>query len=311
MNPKRYSQIERAMYVLDKSGTSDILKDDHYLLFLFKKTERIVTALYIMTTVLSDVEPLKWQLRDTGLTLLKDTLSFRERTLVQASDFLNEVLAGIVRCLALLQIAYTTDLVSSMNFSILKKELEGLSNIIVSRGKSAGDLLSPPFLDENFFGISKTLFEQSQNLNLGGISISGVGERKSSDERPIVRTLEELELLRRPVGGVHKGQSNIKDNVLYNKRTQSTQKNGQKQSSDSTVVRRGTRPRVIFGRINEERKRLVLEVVQEKGIAMIKDFVGVIGGCSEKTIQRRLLELVHDGVLKKDGERRWSKYSRA
>jgi hypothetical protein len=41
----------------------------------------------------------------------------------------------------------------------------------------------------------------------------------------------------------------------------------------------------------------------------MKDFVKVIPECSEKTIQRELLDLVGKGVLKKEGERRWSTYS--
>ena len=41
----------------------------------------------------------------------------------------------------------------------------------------------------------------------------------------------------------------------------------------------------------------------------IKDFVKVITDCSEKTIQRELLELVEKGLIKKEGERRWSRYS--
>ena len=41
---------------------------------------------------------------------------------------------------------------------------------------------------------------------------------------------------------------------------------------------------------------------------MIKDIVMSITGCSEKTIQRELSALVAQGVLKKIGEKRWSRY---
>jgi hypothetical protein len=40
----------------------------------------------------------------------------------------------------------------------------------------------------------------------------------------------------------------------------------------------------------------------------IKDFAQKIKGCSEKTIQRELIVMLTSGVLKKEGERRWSKY---
>jgi len=41
----------------------------------------------------------------------------------------------------------------------------------------------------------------------------------------------------------------------------------------------------------------------------VKDFAKVITDISEKTIQRELLDLVQRGVIKKEGERRWSRYS--
>ena len=36
---------------------------------------------------------------------------------------------------------------------------------------------------------------------------------------------------------------------------------------------------------------------------------GVLASCGEKTLQRELVSMVTDGVLKKKGEKRWSKYS--
>ena len=44
---------------------------------------------------------------------------------------------------------------------------------------------------------------------------------------------------------------------------------------------------------------------------MIKDVSPLISGCSEKTIQRELLAMVYAGILRKMGEKRWSRYSLA
>jgi len=41
----------------------------------------------------------------------------------------------------------------------------------------------------------------------------------------------------------------------------------------------------------------------------IKDISSVMKDCSEKTIQRELIDLVQKGALRKEGERRWSRYS--
>ncbi|NBD73640.1 DeoR family transcriptional regulator [Patescibacteria group bacterium] len=60
-----------------------------------------------------------------------------------------------------------------------------------------------------------------------------------------------------------------------------------------------------------DRRAQILGLLQRKDSVSIKDVTEVITDCSEKTIQRELLALVESGVLKKEGERRWSRYSLA
>lgn len=57
------------------------------------------------------------------------------------------------------------------------------------------------------------------------------------------------------------------------------------------------------------RKNLVYEFILKHKGSSIKDIVPNIKGCSEKTIQREIMELIKDGKVSKVGERRWSKYS--
>lgn len=59
------------------------------------------------------------------------------------------------------------------------------------------------------------------------------------------------------------------------------------------------------------RRADILSLFSHKDRISVKDAVGTVPGVSEKTIQRELLAMVADGVLKKDGERRWSTYTRA
>lgn len=57
------------------------------------------------------------------------------------------------------------------------------------------------------------------------------------------------------------------------------------------------------------RQEAILTLLR-KGLPLtIKDFTTVITDCSEKTIQRELIEMVYKGFIQKEGERRWSKYS--
>ncbi|MBU6214846.1 DeoR family transcriptional regulator [Patescibacteria group bacterium] len=60
-----------------------------------------------------------------------------------------------------------------------------------------------------------------------------------------------------------------------------------------------------------ERREAILSVIKNKRQVRIKDISAHIRNVSEKTIQRELLTLIELGVVKKEGERRWSVYSLA
>lgn len=59
----------------------------------------------------------------------------------------------------------------------------------------------------------------------------------------------------------------------------------------------------------DTRKNTILEFIKGHNNVNIKDIVPNIVGCSEKTIQRELIGLINEGKIKKEGERRWSRYS--
>jgi len=58
-----------------------------------------------------------------------------------------------------------------------------------------------------------------------------------------------------------------------------------------------------------QRQEAIMAVLKGQSDLTIKDFSKVIKDCSSKTIQRELLDLVAKGIVKKEGERRWSRYS--
>ncbi|MCC2630720.1 MAG: seg [Candidatus Paceibacter sp.] len=59
------------------------------------------------------------------------------------------------------------------------------------------------------------------------------------------------------------------------------------------------------------RREAILALLRERSNLTVKDFTDVVPQFSEKTIQRELLALVEEGVVRKEGERRWSTYSLA
>lgn len=59
----------------------------------------------------------------------------------------------------------------------------------------------------------------------------------------------------------------------------------------------------------DSRRERIRVVLQAKGEATIKDISDIITDVSSKTIQRELNAMITDSVVKRQGERRWSKYS--
>ncbi len=67
--------------------------------------------------------------------------------------------------------------------------------------------------------------------------------------------------------------------------------------------------RVISVNNSESRKDAIITILKDGVVASIKDISDVITDCSEKTIQRQLNTLIKDGLVKREGQRRWSKYT--
>jgi len=93
---------------------------------------------------------------------------------------------------------------------------------------------------------------------------------------------------------IPKGHNNVKDNTSY--------------KGQSVLYKKTGYNRKKGGELNN-RKKGILEVIKEKKVVSIKDLAISINDCSEKTLQREVLSMVYSGLIKKEGERRWSRYS--
>lgn len=71
----------------------------------------------------------------------------------------------------------------------------------------------------------------------------------------------------------------------------------QKQSISQPIIQRQT-----------DRREAILNLIKDRHRVTVKDAQEIIAGVSSKTLQRELLAMVAEGVLKKEGERRWSAY---
>lgn len=95
---------------------------------------------------------------------------------------------------------------------------------------------------------------------------------------------------------IDKGQN--KKDVLYKKMSFKSEKSAAK----------GTKIKDVNGNGNA-REETILKLIRNGGLLSIREVHAHFEGVSEKTIQRELTRLVGKGVLKRKGDKRWSRYS--
>lgn len=217
--------------------------------FFHKKTEKIVTAIYLVTNFLAEDNPLRRSLRNSSIELLSLIGSVVFSAHPNPNKARSEIRFHASQIISSLSIAFYSGYISEMNYRILEKELE-------------------LYVNE-----STPLFAAlKDNINLSEIDLNPPRLQESRDQ---------------------------KNPVVVSKVGHKRQKIANTQSTKVGVV--DIRKR--------DRKEVIISVLQKKSNVTIKDISEVISDCSEKTIQRELISLVKEGVLKRDGERRWSTYS--
>ena len=246
--------------VAPKSPDSvSFIDTDGNFTFTYKKTEKLASGVYLVTSLLSDNEPLKWHLRRKAGDFLSFIFSYKDIPSSGMADFSHEVQAKVLELVSLLEISSIGGLISNMNFSILKQEYVSLIDTFNSFSSVPKDTYQPS-IPRAFFDVPKNQLSSQieRDTTYAGNPIFPTGESKMSFTG--TKSVDS-------VGAV-------KDNF---KRT--------------------------------TRQNTILSLLRKKKELTIKDISDVIKNCSEKTIQRELISFIEAGVVKRIGERRWSKYS--
>jgi DNA-binding transcriptional ArsR family regulator len=254
---------------------------DELMSFIFKKTEKITSALYLISSLLKDTEPIKWELREKGINLLLSTIAANNSEPIDKNAVIQSFFTDSLETLSLLNVAFLSGLISDMNHAVIVRELEAVVSLLKTKvfegAAKAGYILSDSF------------FRTDQSLS-----------RTTDVPRVDARTDVRQDL--RPITDTpHSNQKNTL------KAEYSTDK-GQK---EKPPVSRERGVKVAVKDKKDGRKAAIIGLLKKKSHLTIKDFSEAIRGCSEKTIQRELLDLVAKGVVEKEGERRWSRYSLA
>ncbi len=245
---------------------------EEYLLYVFKKTEKITAAIYLVSGLLKDDEPMKWELRDRGMELMSSSFIASSAVPGDKSAVIQSLFSSALETISLLNIAKISNLISAMNHTLLVKEIDQVVALLKDRlaesAENAGYVLS-----ENFF--------RTPDLFGSGFRT----DHRAGDMKGSIGSNRQDSLLRRT----------SEDEAGF--KVQDSRKTRYLQGHSSVQVKKGNRQEAI------------INVLKIQSNLTIKDFSKVIKDCSEKTIQRELIELVDRGIVKKEGERRWSRYS--
>ncbi len=221
-----------------------IFNKDENFSYVFKKTEKIVSAIHLVTNFVKDSEPLKKDIRDESLILLSLSLSLNSNDESGRSHLIHSFFMSAFEISSLLNIASTGELISKMNSSVISNEIDLLvafiKKVSLINIEQAGYILS-----DTFFATDTPYQGQ------------GIAPKLDKKEEMKIKTIKD-----------------IKDTKT-------------------------------------SRQENIINLLKKDSNLTIKDFLKVITDCSEKTIQRELIVLVEKGIVKKEGERRWSRYSLA
>lgn len=208
-----------------------------------RKTEKLASALYLLTSFFADQEPMKWRLRELAGRLVSN----------------RDNKAYVREIMSLLTVAKNAGLLSEMNYVIVHREFENLS----TQGQTV----------TGFIQEAKEVKPEPQTLET-------VQERVG--EKPASASMEYLPPM--PASS-----PTIKDKIVR-----------------EPVEREGA-----VALKKNSRQAVILNLLKKKKEIQVADVTPLIDGVSEKTVQRELLAMVASGILKKEGEKRWSRYSLA
>lgn len=248
-----------------------------------KKSEKIATALYMITDLISEKDPIRYKIREASLSVLSDTRSLAYADTGGLYFQLARIVSRSWEILSFMEVATVAGFISDMNYSILKGAIIDFISDIRNRQKIEGF---------NTIKDMKLIDGQSANLNLKKdfFYLNQADENSMAEESNTIHQSTEkaeqkpaIPMRRETPSSIVRSRSDMKPRSA-----------NPESSSDGT-----------------ERKNKILALIVDKQDISIKDITQYFKEYSQKTVQRDLLSLVAQGKIKRTGEKRWSRYSMA
>lgn len=242
-------------------------------LVLYKKSERICAATFVISDGIAS-EGLRERVQEEALNVfsgVRDAIARRGSILPADAD---RLALAAVSLASVLELACRIGEIAESNYTLMRQECVRLAEALVDAAARSNDAFDPRILDSG----------------IKDVALPAVAPAKQPDAR--VAREPRLPVNRQSfIGHVKDTKEEEKPQVSFKGSLKDLMAN--------------------IGSSIEDRESKIMEVVRMKGKVSIKDISESMPGVGEKTVQRALTSLVTRGVLKKEGERRWSRYALA
>jgi hypothetical protein len=282
-------------------GALRYFSDDSHFVFILKKTEKLASALYLITGFFDHEEPLKWKLRTLSGDLLSQSLELKDTKSRDKEKAIMDMEGIVLEIGSLLLIAKNSGLMSEMNYDIISREFNNFATVLARESKQL-TRTGNNSIESGYFDVilpEPKLKVVEKNDEAVEENIKDNYPKKSVSYVPRLDVLDQIESRVNRTDETEEGQK-IDEGMLAKGIKQMSQKE--------------SKPLKEFGAVavkKNSRQSIIISLLRRKKEIMIKDVSPLIHGCSEKTIQRELLSMVDKGILRKQGEKRWSRYSLA
>lgn len=230
----------------------------------YRRAERICAAVFVLTSHVSDTEPLKARARKKSLLLLDDVLSVRDEMRSLNSPRAIALKASVRELISLTRLLAVAGLVSFQNATVIGEALDELASFLSASQRSTLSETAS-YAREDFLDVREA---------------AAAPARQREHEEP----------LREPAQALRKDTTHAPSTEPAVR-------------TAKTSVDKGHETNVHKGRAEAIR-----EVLRVSGPIGIRDIASHLPEFSEKMIQRELAVLVKNGVVEKEGEKRWSRY---
>lgn len=281
-------------------------KNDNTLKIIKGQYENVATALYLVTNHLKDTEPLKNRVREISHDILEQMIHLSDISYVHVENHTSHLQS-------LLKIASSAGLIAEQNAMILSnalqktlKDMQHYMKSLTNMSISLSDLL---YIEPSAEVIEDVLRpEASHPVPQRPASHADHAAHASNVQAKETRPAQPKHISAPASQPAPMASQKMSFNNVASMRQAFSDMNKSAAVQGDHQGQQGQSSSDAPGRLTD-RQQIIIKELRNKGQLTVKDLADKIKGCSEKTIQRELLALVGSGVLKKEGERRWSRYS--